>query len=69
MPRPGRLSPGKETWCPLYRGLSGLKGIVWTGVGILTATGIRSLDQPARGELLCNEAILRPISIKIIKKV
>jgi hypothetical protein len=22
-PRPGRFTPGKETWCPLYRRLSG----------------------------------------------
>ena len=38
-------------------------------MGNLAATGIWSSDHPAHGELLCNEAILRPISIKkIIKK-
>jgi hypothetical protein len=34
------------------------------GVGNIAATGIWSSDHPAHGELLCNEAILMPISIK-----
>jgi len=29
VPRAGRLIPGKETWCPLHRGLGGLQG--WSG--------------------------------------
>ena len=50
---------------PIVQGPGRAPGLVWTGVGILAATGIRSLDHPAHGELLCNEAILRPVSIKI----
>jgi hypothetical protein len=52
-PRPCRLTPGKETWCLLYRRPAGwAPGPVCTGAENLAPTGIRSLDRPARSESL-----------------
>jgi hypothetical protein len=48
---------------PIVQGTGWAPGLVWTGVENPAS------DHLACGELLCNEAILRPISIKIIKKV
>jgi hypothetical protein len=51
MPHSGHFMLGKETWYPLYRRLGGPQS--WSGsVENLTAIGIRSLDLPAKSELL-----------------
>jgi hypothetical protein len=50
-PLPGRITPGKETRCPLYRRLRA-SGPVWTGAENLAPTGVRTPDLPARSESL-----------------
>ena len=48
---PAALPSGKTRY-PLYRGLGGPQGQVWTGVENLAPTGIRSPDRPVRSESL-----------------
>jgi len=59
---PAALAPGRDLG-PIVQGPGRAPGLVGMGVGNIAATGIWSSDHPARGELLCNEAILMPISI------
>jgi hypothetical protein len=47
---------------PIVQGAWWAPGLVWTGVENLSS------DHLAYGELLCNEAIRGPISVKIVKK-
>ena len=49
---PGRFTPGKETWYPLYRRLGGPQG--WSGRvwKISPPTEIRSPNRPARSKSL-----------------
>ena len=51
MPRPDRFNLVKETRYPLYRELGELQG-AWKCKEILTPTGVRSPELPARGESL-----------------
>ena len=48
-PRP--VYPLLKTRYPLYRGLGGPPGPVWTGAENLATTGIRSPDRPAFGDI------------------
>jgi len=48
-PRPGCLTPGKETRYPFYKRLGGSHGLsVWRGAEKVAPTWIRSPDRPAR---------------------
>ena len=51
-PRPGRLTSGKETRCPLYRRMGGPQGRSGRVRKISPPTGIRSPDRPAHSESL-----------------
>jgi hypothetical protein len=50
-PRPGRITPGKETRYPFIGGWVA-PGPVWTAAENLVPTGIRSPNRPARSESL-----------------
>ena len=50
-PRPDRFTTGKDP-VPIVQEAGLAPGPVWTGVGNLAPTGIRSPDRPARSESL-----------------
>ena len=58
---PAALPPGKTRY-PLYRGLGGPLGPVWTDAENLAPTGIRSPDRPARSESLYRLSYPGPLS-------
>ena len=49
----------------IVQGTGWAPGLVWTGVENFATTGIWSSDHRVHRELICNEAILGSISIKI----
>jgi len=51
MPRPGRFTLRKDPM-PVVQEGGWAPGSVWTGVGNLAITGIRSAEHPARSESL-----------------
>jgi hypothetical protein len=53
-PRPGRVTPGKETRHPLCRREGWAPGPVWTGEENLAPTDIRSPDRP-----VCSKSLYR----------
>ena len=68
-PRPGRLTPRKETRYPLYRRLDGPQG--WSGRVRKTSpsTGIRSPYRPARNESLYRLSYPGPLREMVTKEI
>jgi hypothetical protein len=63
-PRPGRFTPGKDP-VPIVKEAGWHPGLVWTCVGNLYPTGIRSSSHPARNESLHRLHYLNPESFMV----